>query len=206
MEPSPVKFNVTHPLNQVCLVIDMDGYRRGSDFIPRELGWCNHDNTDCDSIHYYPRWPYSFLSDRDQRTAHYIYQHIHGLNYYPGAWKDYPHFDDLKQDLVDLYNKNKTPERRTIAYKGGHVEKDLLKELKLPSFNLEEAGCPKLDHLPRLRSMASCGQHIDPLNHHCPKVECYHFVQWMRSRQHLPYDQRYVNTHRVNRFLTQASP
>ena len=54
-------------LSQVCLVIDMEGYHRGSDFIPHELRWSNHDNTDCDSIRY-PWLPCSYLSDKDQRT------------------------------------------------------------------------------------------------------------------------------------------
>ena len=200
MEPSPM--NDDDMLSQVCLVIDMEGYHRRSDFIPRELGWCNHDNTDCNSIHYFPWWPYSYLSDKDQRTARYVRRHVHGLSYYPDTRDGCHLYTQLEHDLEAVYRRNRTSERRYIAYKGGRFEKDLLYELGLPSFNLEEVGCPKFDRMTRLRSIASCGQHRDPLNHHCPKVECYHFVQWMRCRQHLPYDQRYVNTNRANRLLS----
>ena len=33
-----------------------------------------------------------------------------------------------------------------VAYKGGHVEKDLLNKLNIPCLNLETWGCPKCPH------------------------------------------------------------
>ena len=43
-----------------------------------------------------------------------------------------------------------------MAYKGGHLERDLLKELNIPTVNLEDLGCPYLELL--------SGQHrIDPI-------------------------------------------
>ena len=35
----------------------------------------------------------------------------------------------------------------TIAYKGGHYEKDLLNSLSIPAVNLESFGCPKAEKL-----------------------------------------------------------
>ena len=37
-----------------------------------------------------------------------------------------------------------------VAYKGGHIERDLLSQLDIPCVNVEEYGCPKVDDLVHL--------------------------------------------------------
>ena len=59
--------------------------------------------------------------------------------------------------------------------------------------------CPKFDDMPRLRGVRSCGYYQDPLRHHCPKVECYHFVEWIWRMIDLPYDLSLINMERVHR-------
>ena len=39
-----------------------------------------------------------------------------------------------------------------------------------------------------------CGHHDEPLRHHCPRVECYHFVSWMRHQCGLPHNWNMCNT------------
>ena len=52
-------------------------------------------------------------------------------------------------------------ERSTIAYKGGHYEKDLLKHIHVPSINLEDFGCPKAEFLfDQLVWLETCGNHL----------------------------------------------
>ena len=46
--------------------------------------------------------------------------------------------------LVQMVTHRQKP---TIAYKGGIVKRDLLDALNIPSLNLEDWGCPKVDHL-----------------------------------------------------------
>ena len=48
-----------------------------------------------------------------------------------------------------------------IAYKGGHIEKDILDNMGLPSVDLEEFGCPKVDSLwsSHYSPGRSCGHH-----------------------------------------------
>ena len=46
--------------------------------------------------------------------------------------------------LHDVYGIVK---RTMVGYKGGHVEKDVLKQLNIPSLNLETVGCSKYDVL-----------------------------------------------------------
>ena len=50
-----------------------------------------------------------------------------------------------------------------VAYKGGHVEKDLLKKLNIPSLALETWGCPKYEQLKQtiVEPLASCGFHLN---------------------------------------------
>ena len=110
-------------------------------------------------------------------------------------------FRHLHRDLLNLYQRSKTVERPYMAYKGGTNERDLLKKLNIPAWNLEEAGCPKFERLLRLCTVVSCGQHEDPFRHHCPRLECYHFVQWLRSRLNLSYDTNYIDTSRLRRFV-----
>ena len=49
---------------------------------------------------------------------------------------------ELEQDQADivllrLYNQYKMGKRTVVAYKGGHVEKDLLNKLNIPCLDLE---------------------------------------------------------------------
>ena len=41
--------------------------------------------------------------------------------------------------------KDKTFERTVVAYKGDHIEKDLLSKLDIPCLDFETLGCPKYD-------------------------------------------------------------
>ena len=73
-----------------------------------------------------------------------------------------------------------------VGYKGGHVEKDLLNKLNIPSLNLETLGCPKYDvlrheHLKYTNLSPSCGFHQDDTRHHCPVTECHAFYVWYKT-------------------------
>ena len=72
--------------------------------------------------------------------------------------------------------------------------------------DLESLRCPKFDDLHWLTSVSSCGHHQDPVQHHCSKVECYHFVQWMRSQRGRDRDRSYVNHDRAQWFLEATKP
>ena len=165
------------------------------------MGWrCLHEPHQGGSYHYLPKIPYQRLSAQDKRTVHYVQRYVHGLCYYPQA-SARPHHC-LRRDVQDLYDQYKTPTRLYVAYKGGTLEKDLLDTLNIPCWNLEEAGCPKFECLSRLGTVSSCGQHKNFLHHHCPRVECYHFVQWVRRYAlNVSHDTNYINWHRLSHFL-----
>ena len=59
-----------------------------------------------------------------------------------------------------------TEERTVVAFKGRHVEKDLLNKLNIPCLDLETWCCPKYEQLRKtiVEPLASCNIH------HCPMV------------------------------------
>ena len=69
----------------------------------------------------------------------------------------------LKDHITDLYQNAKTSEKLMVAYKGGHLERDLLKELNIPAVNL--TGQRGIDPIP------DCGHHKRSARH-CAMVEC----------------------------------
>ena len=190
-------------LNDICLVLDLDGFSSSiQGFIPREMGFSVvHDPKDYGSYHYHPWVPYKELTKKEKQTARYVQKYIHGMTYYPQDHKGRS-YRQLFQDIHQLYDRSKTTNRLYVAYKGGTIEKELLTKMKIPCLNLELFGCPKFDSLLKLCSVGTCGHHYDPFKHHCPKVECYHFAQWIRCQLQLPFDQCYTNTRRLQTFLS----
>ena len=82
-----------------------------------------------------------------------------------------------------FYDNVKINDESTIAYKGGHIERDLLKELCIPAVNLEVYGCPKAEFLfDKLIWLETCPNHIATHAYqHCPKVEVEAFAAWLEE-------------------------
>ena len=109
--------------------------------------------------------------------------------------------------FCSAYEKDtRSLERSLVAYKGSLIQRRWLTSRGMPHIDLAPLGSPKFSDLPRLSSVASCGQHEQPLQIHCPQVECYHFVQWMSGQRGLNHDTRYINHERTQRFLAAQKP
>ena len=74
---------------------------------------------------------------------------------------------------MTIWQKCQTPQAFTVAYKGGHVEKDILEQMRIPSVNLETWGCPKYELC--TTPPFDCGCHFNP-RFHCILSECYAFM------------------------------
>ena len=94
----------------------------------------------------------------------------------------------------------------TYTHKRSIIKQRWLTTWGIPHIDLEPLGCPKLHHLPRLTSVSSCGHEQHSLHHHCPQVECCHFVQWMRGQRGLDHDTHYINHEQTQRFLAPQKP
>ena len=83
------------------------------------------------------------LSHKDKKTVNFAKHKIHGLTYQPRYQERAYEHDEV--DIVLLrYNQYKTEERTVVAFKGGHVEKDLLNKLNIPCLDLKNLGLPQI--------------------------------------------------------------
>lgn len=162
-------------LENVCLILDLEGYCVQKKFYARELGWTTWQGQS-GAKHYQLPFRWKTLCPKDRLTAQYVYHRIHGLPFEAHTAEKARPLKNLKGDVLTLYTQAKTPERFVVGYKGGHIEKDLLQELDLPAMNLEEYGCPKFEKLDTLSVIQDCGHHR--FKHHCAMVESHAFWQW----------------------------
>ena len=171
----------TQALERICLYIDMEGF-----FLPkfhaRELGYATYLGGS-GSKHYWMPMLYTDLVPSQQRQANFVTRRIHGLPFTPTHFEDAQPQEQLAQDVVDLYKLYMTPEKPVIAYKGGHIEKDLLRELELgPFVDLEDFGCPKvvdLIHMGLGSEVWDCGLHQGNGAAHCAMAECQIVRDWV---------------------------
>ena len=170
--------------NHICMILDLEGFFIENTFRVRELGYYTwKEDFRRIAFHMPTRW--SNLSDKDKKTVHYVSKHIHGLSYYLlNNEKGYP--QEQVSDIVnDLHLSCKTENKTVVAYKGGHVQRDVLDTINNESFNLERWGCPKFDAVKDsvVELLPACHFHYPPFQcinpFHCPMTECHAFWLWM---------------------------
>ena len=126
-----------------------------NNFTILELSWANNGGA-YGHIHYQRNLRWEELTLKEQQAAKFVINNIHGLPFNHQEAGIASLIGKLKDHVKELYQKAKTSEKWIVAYKGGHLERDLLKELNIPTVNLEDLGCPYLELL--------SGQHrIDPI-------------------------------------------
>lgn len=168
--------------DDLSFILDLEGFFLNKTFHVRELAYYTWNEEHGRHAFFIPV-PYKTLSAKDKRTVNFVRRKIHGLTYQPLKAEHFQNPEVLEKLIKDIYSRYKdcSHEKRTVvAYKGGHVKKDLLMKL-----NLETLGCPKYDQLrhiiPKERLVSSCGFHADDTVHHCPVTECYAFWYWYKS-------------------------
>ena len=129
-------------LDKICLIIDMERF-----FLPkfycRELGAPDYLGG-YHSYFYEMPMRYNDLLPTQLKQVMYVLRRIHGWPFTASFHENAKPQDQLKDDMLNLHSIFKTPERSAVAYKGGHIERDLLKDLDIPSVNLEVHDCPKV--------------------------------------------------------------
>ena len=60
-------------MEEITLIIDLEGFNLSSGFIVRELGWCTIQGEN-DSQHFYSRARYRDLNFKDRRTVNAVYR------------------------------------------------------------------------------------------------------------------------------------
>ena len=167
-------------LERICLIIDMEGY-----FLPKfyacELGYANY--LGCFGQHFYEMpMKYTHLLPSQVKQVVYVTRRIHGLSFTPTHFENAKPQDQLALDVTNLYKQYRTNQKMVVAYKGGHIEKDLLNQLEIPSVNLEEFGCPKVEELMHLgcrQEVWDCGHHTVTGIVHYSVAECRILQDWI---------------------------
>ena len=173
--------------DDVCLVIDMECFRVDGVYRCRELGYCSWRG-DSGRVAITPRKRRSLLTKEEKQQANFLSREIHGLTYTPDVRESPQHFS-VKLYTERLYAECVTEHRRRVAFKGGHVERDMLYELNIPFLDLETLGCPKYDILRgSAEDEETCGWHAIPNKHHCAMAECVAFFKWYNDYLYPPMD------------------
>ena len=163
----------------------MDGFQIGENIFFKELGLLKVGSKKATSYFFDISLRWDALTEKDKRTCGYVIRNIHKLTFgVPRGWKAMP-LEQLPAIVKEFFAKQKQNGESCLAYKGGHLERDLLRELEIPSVNLEDLGCPKADKLfNQLGSKKNCGKHLQrDAYHHCAKVEVEAFAHWLRQQE-----------------------
>ena len=173
--------------DNLCLILDLEGFFINKTFHVRELGSYTWNQEHGRHAFFIPI-PYKALNDKDKRTVHFVCNKIHGLSYQltqAEHCQDPLILEQLVKDIHGMYVMCSKGNRTVVGYKGGHVEKDLLQTLNVPSLNLETLGCPKYNILRTQFAneslLPSCGFYKDNKLHHCPVTECHAFWKWYQT-------------------------
>jgi hypothetical protein len=113
-----------------------------------------------------------------------VQKRIHKLPFGVPCGTEAFQISDLEVTVENFYGEACKNSNSTIAYKGGHFEKDLQAKLKIPSVNLECFGCPKAEKLfDKFIWLETCGRHTSfDAYHHCAKVEVEAYAMWLKER------------------------
>ena len=123
---------------------------------------------------------YNVLLPKDRQTVNHVYHYVHPLPFDVRSQENAVDLDLLEPVVDLLYEKHSTHHQYLVAYKGGHVDKDLLTKLKIPHVDLEFYGCPKSNKLlcKGAQPIPNCGHQMHA-HTHCPKVECVLYGEWL---------------------------
>ena len=172
-------------MEQIVGVIDMDGFVINKTFYCKELGVLKVGKDEGDSYLFDIGIRWHDLTSQQQKHCMFLTRNIHkppsGV---PRGTNPIP-LSNLNSIVKCFYDSVKLNNLSSIAYKGGHFERDLLQRLQIPSVNLEDFGCPKAEFLSDgLVWLETCGHHLGTHAYqHCPKVDVEAFGKWLRRQQ-----------------------
>ena len=162
----------------------MDGFTIEKRFLCKELGLLKVGEDTASSFFFDIGVKWSDLNQKDRRSCEFVKRNIHKLPLGVPLDTEALPLSSLEEIVLHFYESVKKTKTSTLAYKGGNLERSLLKRLGIPSVNLESFGCPKAEALfDALVWLETCGNHIE-LNayHHCAKVEVEAFGNWLSNQ------------------------
>lgn len=189
----PITIDHLHKAKQIKYIFDCDGFSIDGEFHVKEVAIGNLDTGEINLYHFQLPKLYNQLTGKLKYQVRWLTNNIHGLRY-ENDHSDLPINEmsiKIQTACVDA-DLNK----RTIGYKGGHIEYDILKRLKYShlAVNIEIFGCPRFDILyttlnlnktsPLFNSCIQCHKHVKAKNPnkklaHCSRVEVVYFMNFI---------------------------
>lgn len=129
-------------LHEITHFMDVDGFMVSKRFLCKELAITTINGYSYQTDFLLGK-RFKQLSPQDQKTVRYVYINVHGI-----PFKDF-HTEQYTQSKLDLAINIMIGDtiNPVVAYKGGHLEKDILERAGIPCVNLEGLGCPKFSEL-----------------------------------------------------------
>ena len=151
-------------LSSVVGIVDVDGFMINKVFYCKELGMIKVGDAVGRSFFFDLVIQWRELSEKDKKSCRYVMGHIHKLPF------DVPYgvrarkLSALGSIVREFYREIKRDANSILAYKGGQCERELLTGLGIPSFNLENIGCPKAEvAMEQLVWLETCWRHTAPI-------------------------------------------
>lgn len=129
-------------MENVVGIIDMDGYQINKKFYCKELGALKIGELSASSFFFDIGVHWGNLAKEDRATCRWA-RNLHKLPFGVPRGIKAIHIDNLDNIVINFYDSVRLGPFSTVAYKGGHFERDLLAKLNIPAVNLENFGCPK---------------------------------------------------------------
>ena len=168
--------------DQICMIIDLEGFFVNGQFQARELGYYTHTQ-DFGRIAFYQKKTLKNINEKDKKTIFFCKKNIHGLTYQPRKEEKAVAAFFFPEMVRDLYEKYKTESKPLVAFKGGNIERKILSDCGIPNLDLEYLGCPTFNILKSTYQplIDTCRFHQDPEKNHCAMVECETFWNWLQK-------------------------
>ena len=134
-------------MNNIVGIIDKDGFPIGKKFYCKEIGLLEIGKQEGSSFIFDLNLKWKDLSPKHQKECMFLTKHVHKLPFKSPLEVKTFQIANLELIVTKFYDRVKINKHSTLAYKGGHFERDLLTKLTIPSVNLEIFGCPKANQL-----------------------------------------------------------
>ena len=136
---------MVYQLSDIVGIMDMDGVMVSGRFYCKELGMLKVGEAAARSVFFDTGLRWTGLNQKDRKTCQYVIRNIHKLPFGVPRGVKASEICELENIVSSFYREVKRSESSVLAYKGGHVEKDLLERLDISCVNLERFNCPKAD-------------------------------------------------------------
>ena len=176
--------------DNICCIIDFEAFQHKDYLGLREIGLCDLHLTTVKNYQIYPN-NLPLWDKLARKSFNFVKYKIHGLDFYPSKKNSsVVHEKQVKDLVINFYNDHKKDQNSFVAFKGGSIERNLLEQLHIPYFNLEDIkNCPTIKNISKehLACKYYCNLHVNCQDgfKHCSSVEVAFYAMWLNTKHNL---------------------